>query len=167
VSISIEWFSDLLPKFLAPMISPLWLRQQFPADERAPRAVGLAPIADDQFSLQQRKELIENSPVQTLVAVFKTIEAGFADSLTMRKSLPGAKGGGKSLFQRRAFITMLAIKWERLGKQVSTYPKSDFVAFIANIMDAIGWPSDLGGEGDAVVAAVGDAIKHWRNLSKK
>jgi hypothetical protein len=154
-------------EILAPMISPLWSRQQFPADERAPRAVGLAPIADDHLSLQQRKEFIENSPVQMLVAVFKTIEAGFAVSLMMRKFLPGAKGGGKSLFQRCTFIIMLAIKWERLGKQVSTYPNSDFMAFIDNIMDAIGWPSDLGGEGGAVVAAVGAAIKHWRDLRKK
>jgi hypothetical protein len=154
-------------EILAPMISPVWLRQQFPADERAPAPLGLAPIADDQSSLQQRKEFIENRPVETLVAVFKTIEAGFADSLMMRLSLPGAKGGGKPLFQRRAFIIMVAIKWERLGKQVSTSPNSDFIVFIDNIMDAIGWPSDLGGESSAVATAVGDAIQHWRNLRKK
>jgi hypothetical protein len=82
-------------KILAPMISPLWLGQRFPADERAPRALGLAPMADDQSSLQQRIRFIESSPVETLVAVFNTIEAGFADSLMMRKSLPGAKGGNQ------------------------------------------------------------------------
>jgi hypothetical protein len=153
-------------EILAPMISPIWLRQQFPADERAPRALGLAPVADDQFSLQQRSEFIENSPVQTLVAVFKTIEAGFADSMKMRKYLRGAKGGGEQLFQRQQFIIMLAMKWERLGKPVSTSPNSDFIAFIDNIMGAIGWPSDLDGEGGAVAAAVGDAIWHWRNLRK-
>jgi hypothetical protein len=102
-----------------------------------------------------------------LVAVFKTIEASFADSLMARKYLPGAKGGGAQLFPRQQFIVMLAIKWERLGKRVSTSPNSDFIAFIDNIMDAIGWPSDLDGEGDAVVAAVGRAIRYWRNLRKK
>jgi hypothetical protein len=52
-------------------------------------------------------------------------------------------------------------------KRVLTSPNSDFVAFIDTIMDAIGWPSNLNNEGGAVVAAVADAIKHWRNLAKK
>lgn len=152
---------------LAPMLSASWLREQFPTDELAPRAIGLAPFVDDGTSRLQRKRFFEHRPVEAITAILDTIEAAFAHTLMMLGYIPGGKGGPKPLQERRTFIVMLAIKWERLGKRTSTSPTSDFVAFIDNIMDAIGWPSDLNNEGGAVVAAVGDAVKHWRNLASK
>ena len=157
-------FSD---KILAPMISPLWLVQQFPEDVLAPRAAGLAPMVDDQTSIRQRRDFIKNRPVEAIGAVLTTIEAALAYSTKTQRYMPGAKGGPKQLTVRRDFILMLAYKWERLGKRAIASPELDFVAFVSNVMDAMGWPSDEGGKGDAVVAAVAGAFKFRRNLTSK
>src|SRR5262249_29640322 len=118
-------------------------------------------------SRSRRKRFIDDRPLAVIDTILKTIEAAFAHTIMMLGYMPGAKGGPKPLQERRTFIMLLAVKWERLGKHASTSPNSDFVAFIDSIFDAIGWPSDLNNEGGAIVAAVGDAIKRWRNLAQK
>jgi hypothetical protein len=149
---------------LAPMLSSSWLGRQFPKDELAPKPVGLVGFVDDEA---ERLRFIDDRPLAVFAAILNTVEAAFAESLRMMHYMPGSKGGPKPLKERKMFITMLAIKWQRLGRHASTSPNSDFVAFIDNIMDAIGWPSDLHNEGAAVVAAIADAMKHRRNLTEK
>ncbi len=151
---------------IAPMVSAQWLSSKFPADNLSPTALGLGPFVEDDASLQQRNRFIEHRPVQAIAEILKALEAGVAQSLKMQKVLPGSKGGPKSLRARRILIQLLAVKWERLGKKASTSPNSDFVSFVDNIMDAIGWPSDMANDGEAVAAEARKAVKEWRNLTK-
>ncbi len=152
------------------MLSVKWLREQIPDSRPALAAPGLSGLAGDvenETTARQRRRAVEDRPVETLTAILKAVEATLDKSIAMQKFEPGSRGGPKPLDDRRDLIIMLAIKWQRLGKRVSTGRGSDFVAFVVNVMDSIGWPSDLDTEtGEAITSAISKALGHWRNLTK-
>jgi hypothetical protein len=154
---------------LARMVSVQWLREQIPGSGPAlaqPGLSGLAGDVENEATRQQRSRVIEKHPIATLIAILSTSEGALSELLAMQKHEPGSRGGPKPINVRRDLIVMLAVKWERLGMRASTGPRSLFVAFIANVMDAMGWPSDLDTEGETVATAVREAMAFWRNLTK-
>jgi len=71
------------------------------------------------------------------------------------------QGGRKRAIDRHAVIFMLVEAWDRMGKRISTGPKSEFVQFVETIVVSIHW-SEIG-----ISDAVADAVKDWRNRRRK
>src|SRR5262249_32891728 len=74
--------------------------------------------------------------------LLKEIETGLIRTLQALDRQPGARGGRKTNDYLYWLIIYLAKKWAALGKEVSTGPKSDFMAFCELVIMAIGWPPD-------------------------
>jgi hypothetical protein len=160
---------------VAPMLSAQWLNHSFPDDDYAPQPSTL-PVAGrtgmhtparrseffiEELSHEARQRFVSVRAKETTLAVLKTFEAGFGRALTSIGQQPGSRGGRKPLLYRHYLIVNLAQLWSSLGKDVSTSEDSNFAAFVSLITERIGWPET------GLIAAIPDAVKHWRHLAKK
>jgi hypothetical protein len=146
--------------FLSPLVSARWLHQQFPNDSLAPKIAGLAADFEDR-SLDQRRLFIWNRPSLAINAVLAELGQGLNAMLSRLKTGPGAKGGRKPAIDRHLMILSLVRAWNRIGKKISTGPKSEFVQFVEAVLVATGWPER------GVTDAVADAVRDWRNRTQK
>src|SRR5262245_1522690 len=146
--------------FLSPLVSARWLHQQFPNDSLAPKIAGLAADFEDR-SLDQRRLFIGNRPSLAINAVLAELGQGLNATLSRLKTGPGAKGGRKPAIARHLMIMSLVRAWNRIGKKISTGPKSEFVQFVEAVLVSTGWPKK------GVTDAVADAVRDWRNRTQK
>jgi hypothetical protein len=140
--------------YIAPMVSWTWLR------EKVPMASHVTPIrAVDGVGLKifdARHAVIERRSIDAAYSIFHELKAGYGAALSAIKQQRGAKGGRQPLAYRRYFIIHLALLWRETGKEVSGGLKSDFVAFVQQVIEAIGWPPH------GVAAEVPKALRHLR-----
>jgi histone H3/H4 len=140
--------------YIAPMVSWTWLR------EKVPMANHVTPIrAVDGVGLKifdARHAVIERRSIDAACSIFHELKAGYGAALSAIKQQRGAKGGRQPLDYRRYFIINLALLWRETGKEVSGGPKSDFVPFVQQVIEAIGWPPH------GVAAEVPKALRHLR-----
>jgi hypothetical protein len=165
---AIRTISDLV----APMLAAQWLNEKFSDDDytpqrsRLPSANGRTPLRGpvyfiEEKSLGPRFEFVQRRAIKTTVAVLKEIKKGLETALRLLDRQPGSKGGRKPLTYRHYLVISLAEIWTTLGRQVSTSATSDFTAFCEGVAASIGWPTE------GMSAAIPDAVKHWRNLTRK
>ena len=159
---------------IGPMVSARWLRQHFPDNLLVPKPKDPPEPRGDRsrrwrseqydiedFSLNERLGFVGDWPLETTNAILHDVEHGLEAALRSLRFVPGAKGGRKPLTHRRYFLINLAEIWRELGWPVRTGPESKFVAFCEQVLAAIDWPTD------GSVSATQQAVKHWRNLTKK
>jgi hypothetical protein len=145
--------------FLSPLVSTRWLQQQFPNDSLAPKIAGLAADFQD-YSLDQRKRFVRKRPAMVVKAILAEIVNGLNSSLYLSK-IGASKGGRKREIDRHVVILMLVEAWHRIGRKISTGPKSEFTQFVEAILVSVGW-SEIGTHD-----AVADAVRDWRNRAQK
>jgi hypothetical protein len=164
-----------IEEIVAPMLAAKWMSDEFLNDDFAPRRTpfpreGRQPLRPpprgseyfiEEVSLQARREFVSRRPVETGVAVLKTLGGGLDRVITVLKKQPGSRGGRKPIIYRHFLIINLAELWADLGKEVSTGLKSDFAAFCEDVATSIGWPDH------GVVAAIPDARDAWLHLRPK
>jgi hypothetical protein len=144
--------------FLSPLVSTRWLQQQFPNDSLAPKMAGLAADFQD-YSLDQRERFIRHRSAMVVKAILAEVVKGLNRSLHLLKI--GTKGGRKRAIDRHVVILMLIEAWHRIGRKISTGPKSEFAQFVEAILVSIGWP-EIG-----IPDAVADAVRDWRYRHQK
>jgi hypothetical protein len=161
---------------VAPMLAAQWISESFPDDDYAPRRSPVpsegprqplrAPIRSsgyfiEEVSLEARLQFVSHRAAKTAVAALKEIATGFAKARQALEHLPGARGGRKPLIYRDYLIFNLIEMWSDMTRQISTAPKSDFVAFCEVVAVTIGWPVE------GIGAAVPKVVSVWGNQTRK
>lgn len=142
----------LITPHIARMLSWTWLVKKVPLGSHM-RPLGDVNDVDSKFDA--RVVLIERRDGEVMCAILSQLRTGYE---TVLAAFP--KGGRQPLHHRRFVIINLACFWEAMSRLVSTSPKSDFVAFAEQVVEAIGWPPD------GVAAEVPKAMRYWRNRAK-
>ena len=91
-------------------------------------------------------------------AILAEVVKGLNGSLYLLKI--SAKGGKRAI-DRHVVVLMLIEAWRRIGRKISTGPKSEFAQFVEAILVSIGW-SEIG-----IPDAVADAVRDWRYRHQK
>jgi hypothetical protein len=145
---------------LAEILSGNWLRYHFPGDapSRPMRAVRRSPREPDPDETHSNYQFIRYRAPEILNALLRDLDAVLASALTSLASDPRARGGQQPLTYRHNVLVNLCEIWDRIGEDVVTTLKSNFVDFCHFTVEAMGWPTD------GLDAAISPAAKDWRNL---
>jgi hypothetical protein len=152
---------------VAPFLSAKWLSVTFPDDDFAPqpgtppkmgRTALRFPEHGERFFIEEqteqaRHEFVRARPRKTMLALLKNSDIALGRALAQ---FP--RGGRRSLLDRHFLIVNLAVLWSSLKKDVSTGPNSHFADFVTSVTRGIGWPER------GLIAALPDAVNHWRHL---
>jgi hypothetical protein len=143
----------LVAPHVARMVSWTWLEKKIPELGSQITPIGDVNRVDSKHDL--RDFLIERRPKETACAILGQLKAGYDAVLA---DFP--KGGRHQLLHRRFFVINLSCLWENIGRPISSGPRSEFITFAEQVIEAVGWPTQ------GVAAEVPKAMNYWRNRGR-
>ena len=125
-----------ITRYVAPMVSWTWLLEKIPMARHVTPIRAVDGVGPNTFDA--RHFVIERRSIDAAYSIFQELRAGYEAALSAIKKQRGAKGGRQPLTYRRSFIINLALIWRDIGRDVAGGPKSDFVPFVEQVIEAIG-----------------------------